>query len=223
MLVEAALAPGTMSRFHPPPLEVPMSLRPYASHPARRLRQVVSDVLVVVVLGLLGYVALQVHDAIERLDGPGKELMSAGQGLQDNLGKASDAASEVPVVGDELATPIEEASDAAATVEEAGRRQVNAAHGAANWVGWAVFLLPGLGLLAYWLPRRLGYARLAGHTKQVASSVEGADLLALRALNRQPLHRLQAVSRSPAEEWRRGDAGTIAMLARLELDELGLH
>jgi hypothetical protein len=164
-----------------------------------------------------------VHDAIDRLDGPGEELMSAGQGLQDNLGKASDAAEEVPVVGDDLAAPIEEASDAAATVEEAGRRQVNAAHGAANWVGWAIFLLPSLVLVALWLPRRVGYALLAGRTKQVASSVEGADLLALRALSRQPLQRLQSVSRSPAEDWRRGDAGTIAMLARLELDDLGLR
>lgn len=200
-----------------------MPLRPYASNPARRLRQVVADVLVLVVLALLAWVALQVHDAIERLDRPGEELMSAGQGQQDNLGDASDAAQEVPVVGDELASPIEEASDAAATVEEAGRSQVSAAHGAANWVGWAVFLLPALALVAMWLPRRLSYALLAGSTKQLASSVEGADLLALRALSRQPLHRLQSVSRSPAEEWRRGDAGTIAMLARLELDDLGLR
>lgn len=200
-----------------------MPLRPYASNPARRLRQVVADVLVLVVLASLAWVALQVHDAIEELDRPGEELMSAGQGLQDNLGEASDAAQEVPVVGDDLAAPIEEAGDAAATVEEAGRRQVSAAHGAANWVGWAVFLLPALTLVALWLPRRLSYARLAGSTKQLASSVEGADLLALRALSRQPLHRLQSVSRSPAEEWRRGDAGTIAMLARLELDDVGLR
>ncbi len=200
-----------------------MPLRPYASNPARRARQVVADALVLVLLGLLAWVAVEVHDSIERLDGPGEELMSAGQGLQDNLGEASDAAEEVPVVGDDLAAPIEEASDAAATVEEAGRRQVNAAHGAANWVGWAVFLIPSFALLALWLPRRLSYARLAGSTKRLASSVEGADLLALRALSRQPLHRLQSVSRSPAEEWRRGDAGTIAMLARLELDELGLR
>jgi len=199
------------------------SLRPYASNPARRLRQMVGDVLVVVLLALFAWVAVQVHDAIDRLDGPGEELMSAGQGLQDNLGKASDAAEEVPVVGDDLAAPIEEASDAAATVEEAGRRQVNAAHGAANWVGWAIFLLPSLVLVALWLPRRVGYALLAGRTKQVAGSVEGADLLALRALSRQPLQRLQSVSRSPAEDWRRGDAGTIAMLARLELDDLGLR
>lgn len=200
-----------------------MPLRPYASNPARRLRQVVADVLVLVLLALLAWVAVQVHDAIEELDRPGEELISAGQGLQDNLGQASDAAEEVPVVGDELAAPIEEAGDAAATVEEAGRSQVSAAHSAANWVGWAVFLLPALALVALWLPRRLSYALLAGSTKQLASSVEGADLLALRALSRQPLHRLQSVSRSPAEEWRRGDAGTIAMLARLELDDLGLR
>ena len=200
-----------------------LSLRPYASNPARRVQQVGADVLVLALLALLAWVGVQVHDAIDELSQPGEELVAAGQGLRDNLGAASDAAGGVPVVGDELQAPIEDASAAAGAVEDAGRRQVEVAHGAANWVGWAVFLLPASALLAVWLPRRLSYALLAGRTKQLASSVEGADLLALRALNRQPLQRLQSVSRSPAEEWRRGDAGTIAMLARLELDDLGLR
>jgi hypothetical protein len=200
-----------------------LSLRPYANSPVRRVRQVVADLLVLVTLALLAWVAVQVHDALDDLSQPGEELIAAGQGMQDNLGEASEAAGGVPVVGDELQAPIEEASAAASVVEDAGRRQVEVAHSAANWVGWVVFLLPALAVVAVWLPRRLSYALLAGRTKQVASSVEGADLLALRALNRQPLHRLQSVSRSPAEEWRRGDPGSIAMLARLELDDLGLR
>lgn len=198
-------------------------LRPYASNPARRIRQVTADVLVVVLLAVLAWLAVQVHDAVEGLAGPGEDLVAAGQGLRDNLGEASDVAGGVPVVGEELQAPIEQASEAALTVEEAGARQVEAARTAADWLGWAVFLLPGLALLAVWLPRRWMYASLAGRTQRVASSVEGADLLALRALTRQPLSRLESVSRSPAEDWRRGDAGTIAMLARLELDDLGLR
>ena len=200
-----------------------MSLRPYASNPARRNRQIAADVLMLVVLALLAYVAVQVHDAIDGLGGPGEDLMSAGQGLQDNLATASEAAGGVAVVGDELQAPIEEASAAAGVVTDAGARQVEVAQSAANWVGWAVFLLPALAVLALYVPRRWAYAVQAGRTRQVASSVEGADLLALRALTRQPLQKLQSVSRSPAEEWRRGDAGTIAMLARLELDDLGLR
>lgn len=200
-----------------------MSLRPYASNPARRNRQIAADVLMLVVLALLAYVAVQVHDAIDGLGGPGEDLMSAGQGLQDNLATASEAAGGVAVVGDELQAPIEEASAAAGVVTDAGARQVEVAQSAANWVGWAVFLLPALAVLALYVPRRWAYAVQAGRTRQVASSVEGADLLALRALTRQPLQKLRSVSRSPAEEWRRGDAGTIAMLARLELDDLGLR
>lgn len=200
-----------------------MSLRPYASNPARRNRQIAADVLMLVVLALLAYVAVQVHDAIGGLGGPGEDLMSAGQGLQDNLATASEAAGGVAVVGDELQAPIEEASAAAGVVTDAGARQVEVAQSAANWVGWAVFLLPALAVLALYVPRRWAYAVQAGRTRQVASSVEGADLLALRALTRQPLQKLRSVSRSPAEEWRRGDAGTIAMLARLELDDLGLR
>lgn len=203
------------------PLNVP--LHPYASDPARRARQVVADVLVLAVLVLLGWIAVQVHDAVEGLAAPGDQLAAAGTGLSENLVEAGDVSGGVPFVGDQLQAAIAKAGEAAAAVEDAGRRQAEAARTAADWIGWAVFCIPGLGLLAAWLPRRLAYALLAGRTKRLAASVEGADLLALRALNRQPLRRLQAVSRSPAEEWRRGDAGTIALLARLELQDLGLR
>lgn len=199
------------------------SLSPYASDPRRRIRQVLGDLLVVAVLVLAGWIAVQVHDAVEALAAPGDQLAEAGAGLRDNLSEAGDAAGGLPVVGDELQAAIGQAGEAAAVVEDSGRRQAAAARRAADWIGWAVFLLPVLALLAAWLPRRLSYALLAARTRRLADSAEGADLIALRALTHQPLQRLQSVSRAPAEEWRRGDAGTIALLARLELDDLGLR
>lgn len=199
------------------------SLRPYASDPRHRVRQVVGDLLVVAVLVLAGWIAVQVHDAVEALAAPGDQLAAAGAGLGENLIEAGDVAGDLPLVGDQLASAIAQAGEAAAVVEDAGRRQADAARSAADWIGWAVFLLPSLALLAAWLPRRLSYALLAARTRQLADSSEGADLIALRALTHQPLQRLQSVSRAPAQEWRRGDAGTIALLARLELDDLGLR
>lgn len=199
------------------------SLRPYASDPRHRVRQVVGDLLVVAVLVLAGWIAVQVHDAVEALAAPGDQLAAAGAGLGENLIEAGDVAGDLPLVGDQLASAIAQAGEAAAVVEDAGRRQADAARSAADWIGWAVFLLPSLALLAAWLPRRLSYALLAARTRRLADSSEGADLIALRALTHQPLQRLQSVSRAPAQEWRRGDAGTIALLARLELDDLGLR
>lgn len=198
-------------------------LRPYASAPARRNRQLVVDVLAVLLLVGLGWLALKVHTSLDQLATPGDRLASAGAGLQENLASAAEAAGGVPFAGDQLKAAIDQASQAAAEVEDAGRRQADGARTAADWVGWAVFVLPALSLLLVWLPRRWAYARRAGQTVRIAASVEGADLLALRALTTQPLRRLHTVSASPAEEWRRGDAGTIAMLARLELDSLGLR
>lgn len=199
------------------------SSSPYADNPGRRARQVVGDLLVVAVLVLAGWIAVQVHDAVEALAAPGDQLAAAGAGLRDNLIEAGDVAGDLPLVGEQLQAAIAQAGEAAASVEDSGRRQADAARSAADWIGWAVFLLPSLALLAAWLPRRLAYALIAGRTRRLAASVEGADLLALRALTRQPLRRLQSVSRAPAQEWRRGDAGTIALLARLELDDLGLR
>ena len=49
------------------------------------------------------------------------------------------------------------------------------------------------------------------------------DLLALRALARQPLRRLVAIHPDWASAWRVGDTSTVDALAKLELRSLGLN
>ena len=51
---------------------------------------------------------------------------------------------------------------------------------------------------------------------------EDLDLFALRALARQPMHRLAKISDDPAGAWRRGDPEVVRRLAVLELREVGL-
>ena len=51
----------------------------------------------------------------------------------------------------------------------------------------------------------------------------GRDLLALRALARQPLRRLVTMGPDLANGWRDGDPATLDALAALELRSLGLR
>jgi len=51
----------------------------------------------------------------------------------------------------------------------------------------------------------------------------GRDLLALRALTRQPLRRLVAIHPDPATAWRDHDTKALDSLAALELRTLGLR
>jgi hypothetical protein len=59
--------------------------------------------------------------------------------------------------------------------------------------------------------------------RRTTQAAGDALLLALRALARQPLHRLARIGEDPAGDWRRGDPGTVRALASLELTEIGLR
>ena len=54
---------------------------------------------------------------------PGQKLEGAGTGLADNLADAGGKVGRVPLVGDELTAPFEQAADAARSLAEAGRDQ----------------------------------------------------------------------------------------------------
>jgi hypothetical protein len=88
-------------------------------------------------------------------------------------------------------------------------------------VGLLVFPL-GLVLLV-WLPLRVRFIRRAGAAAALRASPAGRDLLALRALAKQPLPELTRIHPDVAEAWRRGDDSTVDALAALELRSLGLR
>lgn len=96
-------------------------MRLYADHPDRRCRQVLGDVLGLVVVigaippgrGLYGWLSSYAE--------PGRELEEAAGGLADNLRGAADTIGGVPLVGDPVAEPLTNAADSATAMAEAAR------------------------------------------------------------------------------------------------------
>jgi len=78
-------------------------------------------------------------------------------------------------------------------------------------------------VLLLWLPRRVAFARRAGAARRHLDTAADLDLFALRAMARQPMHRLARVSDDPVAEWRRGDPARVRALADLELRDMGLR
>ncbi|SCE86330.1 hypothetical protein GA0074695_1695 [Micromonospora viridifaciens] len=186
------------------------------------LRQLLTDLLVVVWVYATIRFALWLHDLIEKLAVPGQKLEGAGGGLADNLADAGGKVGRVPLVGDELTAPFTKAAQAARAVADAGRDQQELVGQLALGLSIAVLVLP-LGLVLFgWLPLRLRWMRRAGAAKALAAAPAGRDLLALRALAGQPLGRLARIAPDVAEAWRRGDDATVDALAALELRRLGL-
>jgi hypothetical protein len=194
----------------------------YADRVPVALRQLLTDIFVVIWVYLWLRVAFWIHDVVEKLAVPGQKLEGAGSGIADNLAEAGSKVGRVPIVGDELTGPFTGAADAARSIADAGRQQQ-------EFVEQLALILPAVAVgvplalvLFLWLPWRLIWIRRAGVAAAVRNNPAGQDLLALRALATQPLNRLAKLGPDIAQNWRAGDSAAVAALAELELRELGL-
>lgn len=195
----------------------------YADRFPTVVRQLITDLLVVVWVYGAVRGALWLHDLVQKLAVPGQKLEGAGGGLADNLAEAGGKVGRVPLVGDELTAPFERAAGAARSLAEAGRDQQELVDQLALALAVAALVFP-LGLVLFgWLPLRVRWVRRASSAAKLAAAPAGRDLLALRALATQPLGRLTRIAPDVAEAWRRGDDDTVDALAALELRQLGLR
>lgn len=194
----------------------------YADVPFRRTAQILGDVLLVVWVYAWVRVALTVRDATLALAGPGEQVSAAGTGLAEQLRAAGDRVGGLPLVGDEVRAPFDGAGGAADRLAAAGDAQVAAVEALALWLGLAVGAIPVLLAAAVHLPLRWRFVREAGAGRRFVDSTDDLDLFALRAMVRQPLHRLARISDDPVGAWRRGDPDVIRRLAALELRHSGL-
>jgi hypothetical protein len=204
------------------PLVDPDLMRLYADRPGIATRQFVSDLLVVAWVGSWIWVALKVYAFVERLAVPGRKIEDAGTGIAGGLSDAGDTVGRVPGVGGTLASPLDRAAAGAQQLADAGRAQQHSVDQLAIVIVVLLLIVP-LGLVLFgWLPRRLRWMRRAKIGSVLRADHAGRDLLALRALAREPLRRLMAIHPDPASAWRTGDPSTVDALARLELRALGL-
>jgi hypothetical protein len=197
-------------------------MKVYADSTARRSLQMLADVLLVCWIYLWVQVSLVVRDATLSLAGPGREISAAGNGLADQLRSAGLRVGEVPLVGDDVRAPFDGAGAAAERIAAAGEAQVAAVETLAFWLALAVAAIPVLIALGVHLPLRWRFIREATAGRRFVDSTDDLDLFALRAMARQPLHRLARISDDPAGAWRRGDPQVVQRLAALELRDSGL-
>jgi hypothetical protein len=194
----------------------------YAERIPTAIRQLLTDIVVVIWVYLWVRAGLWVHDMVEKLAVPGQKLQSAGGGIADNLADAGSKVDRVPLVGDQLVKPFNGAAAAARSLADAGRQQQEVVDQLALLLAVVAVAVPLALVLFGWLPLRLRWMRRAGVASSVRSQTAGRDLLALRALASRPLNELAGLGPDIAQSWRNGDAAAVDALAALELRSLGL-
>ena len=196
-------------------------MRFYAERPARAARQLLADVLVIAWVWLVVTIAKAGRSLIEQLQGPADALTSAGQSVRDTFAGAAKTASQIPLVGEDLAKALGLGTGAGESLSAAGQRQEQILDTVGLWAAIAIVAFAAVPVVLLWLNMRLRYARVAGSA--VVARARDIDLLALRALTHQPTRQLLRVSSDPAGAWRRDDPGVVNDLAALELRALGLR
>ncbi|WP_338897016.1 hypothetical protein WBG99_16365 [Streptomyces sp. TG1A-60] len=200
-------------------------MRLYAQTPARRNRQVLVDLTAVALIAIAVWAAFFVRDTIMLLAEPGQKVESSGDGLAEELGKAGDAASNVPFVGDVLKRPLRSAADASTGFADAGASLQETVTQVADVTTTALIVVLVLLILVLWLTPRLLWVRRSMIVRRLADAPGGADLLALRALTG-PSAALVKLPTPPggfADAWRRGDQEAIAALSAVALAHTGLR
>jgi hypothetical protein len=194
----------------------------YADAPVHRARQLTGDILLVVWVLVWVRVGRAVHAATLALAAPGRKIEEAGGGLAGRLREAGSSVSSIPLVGGQVRHPFDEAGSAADRIAAAGAAQVHAVQDLAWWLGVVVAAVPILVMVAVYLPLRWRFVREATAGQRFVDSTADLDLFALRAMARQPLHRLARISDDPAGAWRDRDPDVVRALALLELRDTGL-
>ncbi len=195
----------------------------YADRLPTAIRQLLTDIAVVIWVYAWFRAGLWLHDLVLRLAAPGRKLEHSGTGIADNLADAGGRVGRVPLVGDELTAPFTRAAEAARSLADAGRQEQEIIGDLALALPLLLVAVPLALVLFLWLPARLRWMRRAGVASAVRDQPAGRDLLALRALASRPLTELTRLGPDIAQSWRDGDAAAVDALAALELKDLGLR
>lgn len=195
----------------------------YADLPVRRTVQLLSDVFVLCWVGVWAWVGRLVHDTVLALRAPADALQSAGGSFGESMTGAGQQLGKVPAIGDDLQKPFQSAAGTGNQIAQVGRDLGIAVDRLALILGLAIALTPILLIVGMWLMARVRFARRASAAQRFVDADADLDLFALRAMARQPMHRLAGISDDPAGAWRDRDAETVRRLAMLELRSSGLR
>lgn len=198
-------------------------MRLYPDVPGRRLDLIARDLAVVLALVLFALIALEVHDAVDRLAVLGEGVESAGKGVSGGFEAAADAVDGTPVIGDDLGDALRGAGEGSGgEVEDLGRGGAGAAHDLADLLGALFFALPAALLLLWALPPRVRQVRrLNAAVRAVGElSPERRRLLAMRAAFGLPYGELLRFTPDPLGDL---EAGRYDALVSAELEQAGLR
>ncbi len=199
-------------------------MRFYPDIPTRRVSTLARDLLTVALLMLLAWIALKVHDAVDRLAVLGEGVNEAGSSIEDGFDSAADAVDGTPIVGGDLADGLRGAGEGSGgNVAALGQDGVDKTHQLADILGLVTFFVPATFLVLRVVPSRIGQVRQLTAAERVLLGHETPEqqrLIAMRAAFALPYGQLLAYTRDPLGDL---EQGRYDALVEAVLEDAGLR
>ena len=199
-------------------------MRLYPDIPSRRASTLARDLLTVALLVLLAWIALKVHDAVDRLAVLGEGVNEAGSSIEDGFEAAADAVDGTPIVGGELADGLRGAGEGSGgNVAELGQEGEDKTHQLADILGLVTFFVPATFLLLLVVPSRIAEVRRLAAAERVLlerDTPEQQRLMAMRAAFALPYGQLLTYTPDPLGDL---EHGRYDALVEAVLEDAGLR
>ncbi len=183
-------------------------MRFYPDIPTRRVSTLARDLLTVALLVLLAWIALKVHDAVDRLAVLGEGVNEAGSSIENGFEGAADAVDGTPIVGSELADGLRGAGEGTGgNVADLGQEGEDRTHRLADILGLVTFFVPATFLVLRAVPSRIAQVRQLTAAERVLLERETPErqrLIAMRAAFALPYGQLLAYTRDPLGDLEHG-------------------
>lgn len=193
----------------------------YASSPRRAAAQILTDAAMLTWVLACAAIAELARRAVVAVGRAGQSLSDHGDAVGRSFDSAAERVSGVPLVGDRVAGPLRDAASSVHDLATTGSAQAHDAGRLAWLVFTALFVLPLVPALLAWLPPRVRFVREATAVRRYVRAAPDLELLALRALVHQPMHRLTRVAADPEAGYRDRNPEVMRALAGLELADAG--
>ena len=199
-------------------------MRLYPDIAAPRAAAILSDLLILLLLVLLAWLGLKVHDAVAELASVPRAVSDGGTAIERGFTSAGDTVGGAPVVGEPLAEALRDVgSGTGGRMTEAGRQGEEDVNDLADLLGALVFLLPAVVVLVRYVPTRVTAVRRLSAAARAIGPVLTPDrerTLAMRAAYGLPYERLVRYTRDPLADL---EEGRYDRLVAAALDDAGLR
>lgn len=199
------------------------AIKLYSDHSAQRVRQIVADLIALIVVILSIVAGVTTHAVISGFGSALASLENAGEGFEQTMIDIGENLGNVPFIGDGIRGPFDAASGAGTSIAAAGRTGQAIVENIAVFAGFGVALLPIAILLLVWLWPRLRFVRRAAETRALLSLDDGESLLALRALGTARAADLARISPRPVLDWQTGEPSVTRRLAAVAARSAGVR